>query len=74
MVVEESAVEDLFGLTVEVYEKKEDAIKDWEGRKAIWESGSDWMKAQNGYNFEMWRDGEYSSNHVYIYLEEKEVL
>lgn len=73
LVIEESAVEDLFDLDVRPYEKEEDAVKDWEGRKAIWEAGSDWEKSENGHSFEMWRDGEYSSNHVCLYLEEKEV-
>lgn len=73
IVIEESAVEDLFELDVQPYEKEEDAVKDWENRKAKWEAGSDWMKSENGRNFEMWRDGEYSSNHVCLYLEEKEV-
>lgn len=73
LVIEESAVEDLFGLDVRPYEKEEDAVKDWESRKAAWEKGSDWEKSENGRNFEMWRDGEYSSNHVCLYLEEKEV-
>lgn len=73
VVIEESSVEDLHELDVKLYETYDNAVKDWESRKAAWEKGSDWEKSENGHDFEMWRDGEYSSNHVCLYLEEKEV-
>lgn len=75
VVIEESAIEDMFDLNVWVFEKKEDAEKSWETLKKSWLEGTNWEHESDGiaHSFEMWRDGEYSSNHVCLYLEEKEV-